>query len=123
MSIGFPRQEYWSGLPFPSPGDRPDPEIKPTSLALQADSLPLSQQGCLLCVVSPNLYRVLYSIPQGGNHSTCPLQKRTAFYWVTFHQSVPQSLNTLCVAAFLMSCRSDFSLHEKGEFKAPLFYC
>ena len=40
-SMGFPRQEYWSGLPFPSPGDLPDPGIKPTSLtslALQADS-------------------------------------------------------------------------------------
>ena len=32
--MGFPRQEYWSGLPFPSPGDFPDPGIKPTSLAL-----------------------------------------------------------------------------------------
>ena len=35
----FSRQEYWSGLPFPSPGDLPDPEIKPRSLVLQADSL------------------------------------------------------------------------------------
>ena len=40
MSLGFFRQEYWSGLPFPSPGDLPDPGIKPRSLALQADSLP-----------------------------------------------------------------------------------
>ena len=32
--MGFPRQEYWSGLPLLSPGDLPDPEIKPTSLAL-----------------------------------------------------------------------------------------
>ena len=31
LSMGFPRQEYWSVLPFPSPGDLPDPEIKPTS--------------------------------------------------------------------------------------------
>ena len=36
-SKGFPRQEYWSGLPFPSPGDLPNPEIKPGSPALQAD--------------------------------------------------------------------------------------
>ena len=34
LSVGFPRQEYWSGLPFPSPGDLPDPGIEPTSLAL-----------------------------------------------------------------------------------------
>ena len=39
LSMGFSRQEYWSGLPFPSPGDFPDPGIEPRSPALQADSL------------------------------------------------------------------------------------
>ena len=39
LSLGFSRQEYWSGLPFPSPGDLPDPVTEPGSLALQADSL------------------------------------------------------------------------------------
>ena len=34
LSMGFPRQEYWSGLPFPPPGDLPDPGIKPESPAL-----------------------------------------------------------------------------------------
>ena len=38
--MGFSRQEYWSGLPFPSPGDLPDPGIEPGSPALQADSSP-----------------------------------------------------------------------------------
>ena len=38
-SMGFSRQEYWSGLPFPSPGDLPYPGIKPKSPTLQADSL------------------------------------------------------------------------------------
>ena len=45
LSMGFPRQEYWSGLPFPSSGDIPDPGIKPASPSLQADSLPLHHQG------------------------------------------------------------------------------
>ena len=40
LSMGLSRQEYWSGLPFPSPGDLPDPGIEPGSPALQADSLP-----------------------------------------------------------------------------------
>ena len=40
LSLRFPRQEYWSGLPFPSPGELPDPEIEPRSPALQADALP-----------------------------------------------------------------------------------
>ena len=38
-------QEYWSGLPFPSPGDLPDPGIEPGSPALQADSLPSEPPG------------------------------------------------------------------------------
>ena len=38
-SMGFSRQEYWSGLPFPSAGDLPDPGIKPRSPALQAEAL------------------------------------------------------------------------------------
>ena len=43
LSLGFPRQEYWSGLPLPPPGDLPNPGIKPippVSPTLQADSLP-----------------------------------------------------------------------------------
>ena len=39
LSMGFTRQEYWSGLPFPSPGDLPDPGMEPGSPALQADSI------------------------------------------------------------------------------------
>ena len=41
----FSRQEYWSGLPFPSPEDLPDPGIEPTSPALEADSLPAEPPG------------------------------------------------------------------------------
>ena len=39
LPMDFSRQKYWSGLPFPTPGDLPDPGIKPISPALQADSL------------------------------------------------------------------------------------
>ena len=48
LSMGFSRQEYWSGLPCPPPGGLPDPGIQPASpasLASQTDSLPLSHQG------------------------------------------------------------------------------
>ena len=44
-SMGFSRQECWSGLPFPSPGDLPDPGIEPGSPALRADALPWEVRG------------------------------------------------------------------------------
>ena len=45
LSMEFSKQEYWSGLPFSSPGDLPDPGIKPGCPALQADSLPFEPPG------------------------------------------------------------------------------
>ena len=63
LSMRFPRQEYWSGLPFPSPGDLPDPGIEPFSPRLlhwQADSLPLSQLGSpVTSNYSFNIYTLL----------------------------------------------------------------
>ena len=47
-------QEYWSGLPFPSPGNLPNPGIEPRSLALQADSSPSEPPG------KPTVYQVKY---------------------------------------------------------------
>ena len=45
QSMEFSRQEYWSGLPFPSPGNLPNPVIKPKSPSLQADALPSEPPG------------------------------------------------------------------------------
>ena len=45
LSVEFSRQEYWSGLPLPSPGDLPDPGIEPWSPALKTDSLPSEPPG------------------------------------------------------------------------------
>ena len=45
LSMGFSRQEYWSGLPFPSPGDLPDPGIEPSSPTLEADTLTSEPPG------------------------------------------------------------------------------
>ena len=45
LSMGFSRQEYWSGFPFPTPGDRSQPGIEPGSPILQADSLPCEPPG------------------------------------------------------------------------------
>ena len=59
LSMEFSRQEYWSGLPCPPPGDLPNPGIRPespASLALQADALLLSHQG------SPNFLDTVFKI-------------------------------------------------------------
>ena len=48
-SMGFSRQEYWSGLPFPSPGDLPDPGIEPRSPTMRADALP--SEPSIICVM------------------------------------------------------------------------
>ena len=53
----FARQEYWSGLPFSSPGDLPDSGTEPTSPALQADSLPSEPRG------KPTLERIASQLP------------------------------------------------------------
>ena len=62
LSIGLPRQEYRSGLPFPPPGSLPDPGFKPASPALQVDFLPLSHWGnqFLMLVSLIQIYHCLY---------------------------------------------------------------
>ena len=67
LFVEFSRQEYWSGLPFPSPGDLPNPGIEPGSPALEADSL-LVKDGCICCCSVAKLYPILchlmdYSMP------------------------------------------------------------
>ena len=51
-SVGFSRQEYWSGLPFLSPEDLPDPGIEPGSSVLQADTLPSELPGIPKVIVT-----------------------------------------------------------------------
>ena len=103
LSMGFSRQEYWSGLPFPSPGDLPDPEMEPRASALQEDALPSEPLG------KPTIY--FYFLPhphsmwdfssltrdgtpvpsalEGGVLSTEPLGKSqiSSFFnsYLTFH--------------------------------------
>ena len=61
LSMGFSKQRYWNGLPFPSPGDLPHPGIEPGSSALKANSLPSVPPGkpCLICTLSQTCERNL----------------------------------------------------------------
>ena len=67
QSMGFSRQEYWSGLPFPSPGDLPDPGIKPRSPALEADALTSEPPGKI------SMYKMSNKDPlcSTGNNTQC----------------------------------------------------
>ena len=78
-SMGFSRQEYWSGLPFPSPGDLPDPGIKPRSPTLQADALTseppgkptfCNKKGLLLLEKASQIYR-------SNNNFLCKFHTKT----------------------------------------------
>ena len=62
MSMDFSRQEYWSGLPFPFPGDLPNPGIESMSPALQVNLLPVSHQGSpFQCICSEHCICILYT--------------------------------------------------------------
>ena len=66
LSMGFSRQEYWSGLLFPSPEDLPNPGIEPWSPALQADSIPFELQGRILIGASTSLDAAVHRFVHSG---------------------------------------------------------
>ena len=84
LFMGFSRQEYWSGLPFPSPGVLPDPRIEPGSPALQADSLPSEPPGKLLPFttwlypVDANCFKFLFMSNLLGEYKSAPLRSSLA---------------------------------------------
>ena len=93
LSMGFPRQEYWNGLPFPSLGNLPNPGIKPTFPALQVDSLPLSHQESPGTNYSaPNLSINLVSPPSYSRPFKMDLESRHVNH--CYHSCRPQTTTT-----------------------------
>ena len=77
----FPRQEYGGGLPFPSPGDLPDPGIQPKSPAWQGDSLPLShQKSPLIRINCDNKATLIWKCVSNENEASF-LEHVLAWYW------------------------------------------
>ena len=95
LSMGFSRQEYWSGLPCPPQGDLPDPGIEPVSPALQADSLPLE--------------------PPGKPHRT----HSNVYKSMLFSQFIPSSLSHMSKSLFSISVSSIPALQIGA---VPFFY-
>ena len=103
LSMGFSRQEYWSGLSCPSPGDLPDPGIKPRSPALQADSLPSLPQIQFNSVQSLSHVR-LFTTPW--------IAARQASLSITNSRSSPKlmSIESVKPSSHLILCRPLFLL-------------
>ena len=93
LSMGFSRQEHWSGLPFPSPGNLPVPWTEPMTPALQTDSLPLSHLGRLPLYLKWITNKVFLCIAQGTLLDVCPARvgRRCGGEWV--HVYVAESLH------------------------------
>ena len=82
LSMGFSRQQYWSGLPFPSPGDVPNPGIEPGSPSLQTDTLPSEPPGKSLAkmYINKNSYPLLVELkPPTGKMFQCSTVKLNIF--------------------------------------------
>ena len=90
-SMRFSRQEYWSGLPFPSLGDLPDPGIKPRSSTLQADALPSEPPGKRLWSLRAlqSLTEALWKLWKVAATETMVLE-----YQSSFMQSGPAGLDS-----------------------------
>ena len=89
LSLGFSRQECWSGLPFPSSGDLPDPEIKPQSSVLQANSLQFKPPGKPIVIPYFYIFQVITMVNLIirfafiSNAHFCSLQRLELFHLPT----------------------------------------
>ncbi|KAI4548985.1 hypothetical protein MG293_001315 [Ovis ammon polii] len=86
-SMGFSRQAYWSGLPFPSPGDLPDPGIEPGSPTLEADALNSEPPGKPM-YLGPQNFRLQHYFPVSTDFTKMPSQMEHAMETMmfTFHK-------------------------------------
>ena len=112
--MGFFRQEYWSGLPFLSPGDLPNPGIKPRSPTLQADSLPSEPPGKPIYMVGEfsSTWGRLGVFPslEGGQGLVAGICQ---------HQALKDSPLPILLSAVESSCRPDDCLRPWGWTGRP----
>ena len=88
LSIGFSRPDYWSGQPFPSPGDLPNPGIEPRSPALQADSLPAEPPGKPYVFIQPLFFGFPSHVGPHRTLSRVPLAIQQALISYLFYTHI-----------------------------------
>ena len=141
QSMEFSRPEYWSGWPFPSPGDLSNLGIKPTSAALQADSLPAEQGGSLILPYSRYSSRnvlwkafepvkllscvQLFAIPWTIAYQTPPsMEFSRQEYWSGLHFLLQGIFLTQGLNPGLLHCRQTlYHLSYQGSPKWKAFTC
>ena len=120
LSMGFSRQEYWSGLPFPSLGDLPHPGIEPRSPALQPASLP-SEPPRKPHLQLKKRFSVYTSIAAHLG------RKHDIIHWVLvtfsiFHSSTFSSSLTLSISLIYI-CMKEVSSERQKQHGTSIFYC
>ena len=95
LCMGCPKQEYWSGLPFPSPGDLPNPGTEPVSLRLLAGGFFTTSPTWEVPIVSFNTFIQLFHACPGDHDPILPLSKLDFALWFPS----PQHLVETCLAS------------------------
>ena len=120
-SMGFSRQEYWTGLPFPSPGDLPHPGIELRSPTLQADALTSEPPVCMLSKFSSvQLFETLWTI---AHQALLSMEFSRQEYWSEFHsllQGISPTQGSNPSLLCLLHCRQ--ILYHWATGKAHSFF-
>ena len=135
LSMGFSRQEYWSGLPCPPPGDLPDPGIEPRSPALQADSLSSESPGKpsfflkVMIISFPSFFFYDLGYKNRCAWSNFSSQAYSHTYWAGQEREDGFVSGPLNSRAFIPGMKESFphftllELTEKKEWKSNEGYC
>ena len=114
--MGFPRQEYWSGLPFPSPEHLPDPGIKPVSLALAERFFTTEPRSLVLFVRSSGWLVPASALALAASPCACVLQRQLLFFNLMNHPLLASHFSSATsspLSAFIEPC-SGLSFGLKG---------
>ena len=119
LSMGFSRQEYWSGLPCPPPGDLPNPGIEPRSPVLQTDCLPSEPPGKPMNTGVDSLFHFLGTVStQESNWGL--LQYRWIFYQLSYRgspRSWDMTINTIWDPELDLGIKKKTLVGKLGKFE------
>ena len=111
---GFSRQEYWSGLTFPSPGDLPDPGIEPRSPALQPDALPPELPGKPQRSLQKLHHRSLPKLTRSLHPPETPQEVLEGLVTIRHCSRVPDCFVCVCVCVWLFFFLSHWPFWQTG---------